>query len=155
MDELLDKSWGLPLSGGKCVVDVDKMRDLIDDIRINLPTEIKHAQAIVVERNEIIEVAKKEGEVIIRKAEDRAKSLVSNQEIVKASQSKATDIMSQSQMKAKEIRRAAQEFSDEVLRTTEEAMTKSLGELRSVRQALRSAGKRTLTSPQELGTSKE
>ena len=33
IDELLDRAWSLPLSGGRCVVDADKVRDLIDDIR--------------------------------------------------------------------------------------------------------------------------
>lgn len=142
MDELLDKSWNFPLSGGKCMVDVDKLRDLIDDIRINLPNEIQQAQAIVADRNEILNVARKEGEAVIRKAEERAKALVNNQEIVKAAQSKAAEIISQSQAKAKEIRRASQEYSDDVLRTSEDAIQKSLVELRSARQALRGNQKR-------------
>ena len=137
MDELLDKSWSLPLSGGRCVVDADKVRDLIDDIRINLPTEIKQAQSIVMARNELLAGAKKEGEQIIRKAEERAKAMISHEQIVKTSQSKAADILTQTQVKSKEMRQAAQEYSDNVLRTTEEAMAKSLSELRQARQALR------------------
>ena len=142
MDELLDKAWSLPLSGGRCVVDADKVRDLIDDIRINLPTEIKQAQAIVSDRNEILSVAKSEGENIIRKAEERAKALIAQEEIIKLSQNKASDILTQTQMQSREMRQAAQAFSDDILRTTEEAMTKSLNELRTTRQALRSGGKK-------------
>lgn len=141
LDELLDKSWSLPLSGGRCVVDADKVRDLIDDIRINLPTEIKQAQAIVSDRAEIIDTARREAEVIIRKAEERAKALVANEEIAKAAQSKASDILTQTQMKSREMRAAAQEFSDNILRTTEETMTKSLTDLRATRQALRNSAK--------------
>lgn len=138
LDELLDKSWSLPLSGGRCVVDADKVRDLIDDIRINMPTEIKQAQAIVSDRNEIMGVAKREAESIIRKAEERAKTLVANQEIAKAAQTKAADILTQTQVKSREMRSAAQEFSDDILRTTEETLAKALTDLRSTRQALRS-----------------
>ena len=47
MDELLDRSWSLPLSGGRCVVDAEKIRDLVDEIRLNLPAEIKQAKGIV------------------------------------------------------------------------------------------------------------
>ena len=54
IDELLDRSWSLPLSGGRCVVDADKVRDLIDDIRLNIPSEIKQAKAIVSDRTDII-----------------------------------------------------------------------------------------------------
>ena len=37
MDEMLDRAWNLPLTGGRCVVDAEKVRDLIDDIRLNMP----------------------------------------------------------------------------------------------------------------------
>lgn len=142
LDELLDKSWNLPLSGGRCVVDADKVRDLIDDVRINLPTEIKQAQAIVLDRNEILASAHREREQIIRKAEERAKELIAKEDITKAAQSKANDIITQSQIKAREMRVAAQEFSDEMLRSTEESLAKALSDLKATRQALRGAGKK-------------
>ena len=42
LDELLDRAWNLPLSGGRCVIDAEKVREMVDDIRLNLPDEIKH-----------------------------------------------------------------------------------------------------------------
>lgn len=141
MDELLDKSWSLPLSGGRCVVDADRVRDLIDDIRINLPTEIKQAQAIVSDRAEILATAKREAENIIRKAEERAKALVVQEEITKSAQAKAADILSQTQIKSREMRSAASQFSDDILRTTEETVSKALTDLRATRQALRNSAK--------------
>lgn len=137
LDELLDKSLSLPFSGGRCVVDADKVRDLIDDVRINLPTEIKQAKSIVADRNEILDVARREAESIIRKAEERAKALIAHEEIIKVSQAKATEILTQTQMQSREIRQAAQAFSDDVLKSTEETMTKCLNEVRATRQALR------------------
>ena len=93
IDELLDRAWSLPLSGGRCVVDADKVRDLIDDIRLNIPGEIKQAKAIVSDRAEIIDGAKKEAEQIVRKAEDRARALIAQQEVTKAAQAKASEIL--------------------------------------------------------------
>ncbi|WRS27446.1 ATPase [Oscillospiraceae bacterium MB08-C2-2] len=148
LDELLDKAWSLPLSGGRCVVDAEKVRDLIDDIRINLPTEIKQARSIVDDRSEILNVARREGEGIIRKAEERAKSLITQEEVVKQAQARAADIQTQTQVKAREMRTAAQEFSDDILRVTEESMVKALSELKSTRQALRNANR---TSPPKQG----
>ena len=135
IDELLDRSWSLPLSGGRCVVDADKVRDLIDDIRLNIPSEIKQAKAIVSDRTDIISGAKKEAESIIRKAEDRARSLVAQEQVVKA----ASEILTQAQMKSREIRQAAQEFSDNCLYKTEEVLVKSLTEIKATRQAFRNA----------------
>ncbi len=141
LDELLDKSWSLPLSGGRCVVDADRVRDFIDDIRINLPSEIKQAQAIVADRAEIVESAKREAEVIIRKAEDQRKALVSGEEVAKAAQQRAAELLQQTKTQTREMRGSAQEYSDNILRTAEEALTKSLTELRASRQALRNSAK--------------
>ena len=44
LDEVLENSMNLPLSGGRCIVDADKVRDIIDEIRLNMPTEIKQAK---------------------------------------------------------------------------------------------------------------
>ena len=150
IDELLDRSWSLPLSGGRCVVDADKVRDLIDDIRLNIPSEIKQAKAIVADRSEIIDNAKKEAEQIVRKAEDRARALVSEEEVVKSAQAKAAEVLSQAQLKSREIRQAAQEFSDNCLLKTEEALMKSLTEVKATRQAFRNAtAKNTAVRPQK------
>ena len=142
IDELLDRAWSLPLSGGRCVVDADKVRDLIDDIRLNIPGEIKQAKAIVSDRAEIIDGAKKEAEQIVRKAEDRARALIAQQEVTKAAQAKASEILSQAQIKAREIRQAAQEFSDNCMLKTEEVLVKSLTEIKATRQAFRNATSR-------------
>lgn len=139
IDELLDRAWNLPLSGGRCVVDAEKVRDLIDDVRLNMPGEIKQARAIVSDRADIIETAKKESEQLVRKAEDRARSLVAQEEITKAAQAKASEIISQAQLKAREIRQAAQDFSDNCLMRTEEVLVKSLTEVKATRQAFRHA----------------
>lgn len=142
MDEMLDKSWGLPLSGGRTVVDAEKVRDLIDDIRINLPSEIRQAQAIVADRGEILKSAKLESEEIIRKAEQRSKVLINQEAIVKAAEKRAAEIMTQAAMKSKEIRHAAQEFSDGILKSSEESLARAVSELRSARHALRSSDKK-------------
>lgn len=139
MDELLDRSWSLPLSGGRCVVDADKMRDMVDEIRLNLPAEIKQARGIVSDRAEILSDAKKEAEQTIRKAEERARTLIAQEEITKAAQAKASEMISRAQMKSREIRQAAQEFSDSCLQRTEEVMMKSLTEVKATRQAFRNA----------------
>lgn len=57
IDDMLDKAWGLPLSGGKCVVDVERLRDLVADIRLNMPGEIKQAKMIVADRKQIVDDA--------------------------------------------------------------------------------------------------
>ena len=89
MDETLEEATTLPFTGGKRMVDVEKVRDIIDDIRLNMPAEIRQAKAIVQDRADIVESAKKEAEAIVKRAEDRARAMVAQEAIVKAAQQKA------------------------------------------------------------------
>ncbi len=140
LDDMLDKAWSLPLSGGRCVVDADKVRDLIDDIRLNMPSEIKQAKAVVSDRGDIITTARREAEAIVRKAEERARALIAQEEVVRQAQERAAEIMAQAQTKSREMRQAAYDFSDNMLRQTEETLAQSLSHVKSTRSALRSAG---------------
>ena len=65
LEEVLEEGMSVPLSGGKRMVDVDAARDIIDDIRINMPQEILQAKAIVQDRARILAKAKKEIAAIV------------------------------------------------------------------------------------------
>ncbi len=136
MDETLEDAFTVPLSG-KRMVDAEKMRDIIDDIRLNMPTEIRQAKAIVQDRAEIVEGARKEAEGIIRKAEERAKAIVSEQQIVKASEQRAAEIMRQATQGAKEMRSSVNHYCENILHQAEEQLVKSVNEVKSVRSSIR------------------
>ena len=141
LDDMLDRAWGLPLSNGRCVVDAEKVRDLIDDIRLNIPAQIKKAKIIIETQEDIIEMAKKDADAIIRKAEDRARALITNEAVVKQAQTHANEIVGNAQMKSREIKHASQEFSDLMLRQTEEVLVKSLNDVRATRSVIKNAQK--------------
>lgn len=124
IDDMLEEAWSLPFSGGRCVVDAQKVKECVEDIRLNLPGEIKQAKMIVADRNDIIKGAERQAESTLRKAEERARMLIAQEEIVKQAQEKAADIIAQAQMAAKEIRRASHEFSDSILKQTEENLSR-------------------------------
>lgn len=134
-DEVLD--GGIKFPGKKTLVDVEKLHAVVDDIRLNIPNEIKQARGIVADRTDIITTAKREADGIIRNAEERAKAIVAQEEIVKMSQEKATEIIANAQAKSKEMRRAAQDFVDDIMRRADEGLTANLGEIRKTRAALK------------------
>ncbi len=136
MDETLEDAFTVPLSG-KRMVDAEKLRDIIDDIRLNMPTEIRQAKAIVQDRAEIVEGARREAEGIIRKAEERAKVIVSEQEIVKASEQRATEIMRVANQGAKEMRSSVTNYCENILHQAEEQLIKSVSEVKNVRTSIR------------------
>jgi len=114
LDDMIDKALRLPLSGGKCLLPAEQLRDCVDGIRANMPIEVKQAKAIVTDRAEIISTARKEAESIVRTAEERARRLVQEEEIVRQAQEKATEMLAQAQQKAREMRRSAFEFSEDL-----------------------------------------
>ena len=141
MDQMLDDAWMIPLSGGKGAIEVDNFRELIEDIRLHLPTEIGKAKEIVNDRKIILDDAKKEAEMVIRVAEERAKQLTDNSELVKQAQQKANEILSVTQTQARDIKKAASDYVDSLLHECESQLSKDLTEIKSKRQALRSTGK--------------
>ena len=135
LDEMLDRSMKIP--GGKSLISIEKFRIIIDDIRLNVPQEIKQARGIVADRAEIIANAKKEAEGIIHAAEERARAMVAQEEITKLAQQKANETVAQAQAKSREMRKAAQDFVEEIMRRTDESLSANLSEVRKTRQALK------------------
>ncbi|HIZ83407.1 MAG TPA: ATPase [Firmicutes bacterium] len=135
LDEMLDK--GMKLPGGRAVLEAEKLRVVIDDIRLNMPPEIKQARGIVADRADIITTAKRESDNIIRAAEERAKALVAQEEITRLAQQKASEIISNAQAKSREMRKAAQDFVDDIMRRADEGLTANLAEIRKTRASLK------------------
>lgn len=141
LDSMMDKAVSVPLSGGRAVVNTDKIKDIIDDIRLHLPSEIRQARAIAAERNEIIAEARKEAESITRRAEERARAMTAKEEIVRRATIQANETVSQANTKAKEIRKRAIDYAEGIMRASEDTLSKQLSELRQSRQNLRSTAK--------------
>ena len=133
LEEVLEEGMSVPLSGGKRMVDVDAARDIIDDIRINMPQEILQAKAIVQDKAQIMAKAAKEAEEIVRRAEERAAHLVDNQEIVLKATAKAKEIEQTAQSQANQLKSTVTQYCDTVLTQTQEQLKKSFDEVKLVK----------------------
>lgn len=102
LEDVLDDATSIPLSK-KSAVDVDKIRTIIEDIRLNTPQETKQAKAIVDSRNTILEEAKKAGEEIIAKAEADARELVAKDAITQQAQAQAAQIIAKATEEGNQI----------------------------------------------------
>ncbi len=141
MEDMLDNASTMPFSGKKALIDADKMREFIDNLRYNIPTEVKRAKETLADRAKIIAEANKKAEEIIAAAEGRAKILVANDAITKQAREQANDILSKAHNMDKEIKAAMSENVAATLDTAERALVKSLNEIREQKQAVRNAGK--------------
>ena len=135
---MIQDAWGLPLGAEKCVIERDKALDLLDEIKAQLPTELQEAKRLVSARTEFVNNAKREAESIRKVAEDRARQLVDEQEIVRSAKTKSNNIITAAESKSSELRRVANEYADDALRRTEEAIAEALNEVRQSRARFRS-----------------
>lgn len=142
MEETLEAGTAVPFAAAKRVVDVDRMRDIIDEVRNNLPDEVRESKKIVNDREQILKNARLESENIIQQAEERARGMVSEQEIVKRSQQRAVEILTAAQGQAKELSRNATLYCESILKNSEEVLARSVSDIKQTRMNLRSAANR-------------
>ena len=137
LQNLVADAKTLPLTGGKVLIEADKIYDILDEIQDTLPDEVRQAKNIVADRSQIISEAKKEAEDIIRGAEERKKQMIDQSEIMREAKTEAAELINDSKVKASEIRKAANDYVENVMKRTDEAITAQLTELRKTRQNLR------------------
>ena len=143
MDDLLDKAVSVPFSNKKSMVDAEQLREYIDGIRYNLPQEIKRAKEMVADRSVIITDANSQAEQIIKKAEERAKVLVSEEEVYKHAKAAADELVAQSRAMDASIKKAMVEKLDGILAESEKSILNALSQIKSMREAVKAASKKT------------
>ncbi|MDQ5983784.1 MAG: hypothetical protein RUMPE_00812 [Eubacteriales bacterium SKADARSKE-1] len=139
LEEVLEDSWSLPLTKGKAFVDVEKIRELSEDLKEALPDELSQAKAIVADRTQIISDAKEEAASIIEKAEDKARIIIGRDELVKQAEIKSENILLEAQVKARDIKKAANDYVDDIMKRADEVLMSNISELREARKDLRGA----------------
>ena len=136
--QMVQEAWGLPLGADKCVVERDKVLDLLDEIKAQLPGELEDARRIVASRAEYASNAKREADNIRKNAETYANQLVNQEEITRVARERANAMLAEAENKSAELRRVANEYADDALRRTEEAIGEALNEVRQSRAKFRS-----------------
>ena len=144
---MVTEAWGVPLGNEKCIVERDKVLNLLDEIKARLPAEMAEAKRLVAARDEYISGAKREAEAIRRNADERARELLEEQEIVKAAKTRSNEILAAAEGRARDLYRVANSYVDDTLRRTEEAINTALGEVHQSRNAFRAAAA-GMSSPQ-------
>ena len=142
--DLVQDARSMPLAADKCIVERDRVLDMLDEIIAQLPVELKQARTIVESRNELISQARREAETVLRQAQEQAKQLVTQEAIYQEAKRRSEELVNQTQNRINQLRKAGNDYMDESLRQTEEAITKALTEVRDTRMKFR-----TVTEAQE------
>ena len=136
---MVSEAWGVPLGNEKCIVERDKVLNLLDEIKAQLPVEVAEAKRLMAARDEFIGNAKREAESIRNAAEEKSRELVDEQEIVRKAKLRSNEVLSAAESRTQELYRVANEYVDDALRRTEEAVGAALDEVRQSRIKFRSA----------------
>ena len=144
MEETLEEGTSVPFAATKRVVDVERCRDIIGEVRNNLPDELRDSKKIVADREQIVRTAQQEADNIIKQAEERARVLVSDQEITKRAQKAAVEIVNAAQNQAKELNRASATYCESILKNSEEVLARSVADIKNTRMNLRNVASRDM-----------
>lgn len=146
IEELLDllyteieEAKNAPLSNDRCVVDRDRVLDMIDDVKAELPVEIKRAKDIVAQRNDYMADAKQKADRLRQEAEDYAKELLNKDAITRGAEQKAADMIAEADVQCQQLKEAASEYCEETLRRMEEAVADAYDEVKHSRAQFRAA----------------
>ena len=131
--EMVQDARSVPLSAEKCILERDKVLDLLDEISNQLPGELKQARTIVESRGEVINNAKREAENILKQAQTQARQLVSEDEITRQAQAEAAEMVKTAQEKIRDLKGVTNDYVDDALRQTEEAIAEALNEIKESR----------------------
>ncbi len=131
--DLVQDARALPLGADKCILERDKVLDMLDEIIAQLPAELKQSRTIVESRNELIGQARREAETIIRRAQEEAERLVAQQTIYQEAKHQCVEMVEKTKAQIAGLRRASNEYMDNALARTEEAVAQSLKEIQDTR----------------------
>ncbi len=136
LQDIADNAFTIPLSGGKTVVNAERLKDIIEEMKENIPQEIKQAKSIVADRNNIISSAKKEAEEIVQAAEARSKDMTERHEITRNARQSAEEILNKANEEADKIRNAANSYIESIMKKADEGLSANLAQLQKTRQSL-------------------
>lgn len=135
--DLVQDARSMPLAADKCILERDRVLDMLDEIIAQLPSELKQSRTIVESRNELISQARREAEQIMRQAQEQAKQMVTKEAIYAESKRRAEELVAQTQERVNALKKAGNDYMDDSLRKTEEVIAEALANVRDTRMKFR------------------
>lgn len=149
IDELLDNSTSVPFVQHKKIIDGERLRELVNDVRLNMNQELKEAKEIERESQRILSNAKASAEDIVRRAEDRAEQLVEHERIVGEARKKAIEILTKAQNNSKNIQQTTALSVAKMLNESEKYYEKNIQNIKTVKARIGATLKASTTFKNE------
>lgn len=130
LEEILNQSRSVPLTHN-VIVDEDKILDLIDQMRVAIPDEVKKAQQLIAQRDRILAQAQEEANRTLAIAREKSEQLLERDATVQAAQARAEQILAQARVDTEQTRREADDYVVETLRVLEIELERYLTQVRN------------------------
>lgn len=147
--ERIEDAKSPALKPNMSLVDRDEILDLLEELRAQLPVEIKRAQELLAAREKFVEEAKRDVDRMMRQAELDAKTKVSESEVIYAAKEKARQIVGRAEERSRQLYQVANEYAEDALARTEEAVQAALDEVKQSRVRFRSASAAAMQEQRE------
>ena len=136
LENLLEDSTKIPFSS-KVLVDRDELSEIVENIRLKLPDEIRQAKWVKEERQRIIADAQKEADNIVKDAEIKIVSMIDDHEITRQALSQKEEIIEAADKVSREISMGTREYADSLLERLEEILKETQMVISSNRRELK------------------
>ncbi len=130
LEELFNESRSVPFTHS-VIVDEDRMLDIIDQMRVSIPEEIKKAQQLMAQRDRILAQAQEEANRTIALAREKGDALTERDAIVQAAQARGEQIVAQARVEVEVTKRDGDQYVMETLTSLEMEMERILGQVRN------------------------
>ena len=136
LEDLIENSKKVPLSD-KSMIDKDEILELLKEIRIKLPDELKQAKWVKEERGRILVEAKKEADGIVKEAENRIISMIDEHEITRKAYEQKAQIIETANEMSREISKGTKEYADNILEKVQGVLQEALATVENNRKELK------------------
>jgi cell division septum initiation protein DivIVA len=143
LETLITESFHLPFTSN-VIVQEDAFLDIIDQMRVSIPEEVKLARRTEAERERLLSQAQEEADRLVQMAREKTRSLTDEHELVEVAQERAREIEEEAHQQADEIIAEADEYIVVQLSDLEEQLMKTLT---IVRNGLRTVQESQKTHP--------
>jgi F0F1-type ATP synthase membrane subunit b/b' len=145
LEELFNESRPFPFTHS-VIVNEDRILDIIDQMRVSIPEEIKKAQQLLAQRDRILAQAQEEATRTLALAREKSEQMLERDSIVDAARARADQIVDEIRMENEKTRLEADEYVLHTLTGLEEELDRILTQVRNGVRTLQSEKQNTLTN---------
>lgn len=125
LEDIIETSRAFPFSS-KISIDKESVTEIISEMRLNMPNEIRQAQRIISDHDKILKDAEAQAISMIKDAEHQCEKMANEHEIYKKAIEQANELLDEAKQSARDVRLNAMSYADEILSKTETIIKESM-----------------------------